>query len=175
MRRALLAALLVAACAPAPPPERPAPYLLPEAADASLPPGFEILGGACPQGEQALTPVQYKCNADGRVARVYTLVQQHDFGGEGARGLPSMPAGSARLEGVYGSPARVFVGGDRLWVATTCGPCRVPSEELWIVDLPLAVDEDLARLQSTLGLPESPVLRTAAAWRKAVDERRAAR
>lgn len=167
MRRALLAAWLLVACAPAEPASsaRPAPR-------APLPPGFELLGGPCPQGPPQIPGPQYACTADHVVARVYTMVQEPLEPGPPHAAIASMPPGSAWVEGAHGAPVRVFLDGDRLWVAAPCVPCRVSSEEVWILDLPRASDDDLARIQATLGLPERPALRTASAWQEVIAERR---
>ncbi len=130
-----------------------------------------MLGGPCPQTAPALGP-QYACNADRIVSRVYTLAQEPGVPAPSATPLISMPEGTARVKGPQGAPARVFLDGERLWVAVGCLPCRVASEELWVVELPLADDADLTRIQLSLGLPRSPVLRAARAWQEVIDERR---
>src|SRR5512132_3633746 len=161
-----LAILLVASCASAPPPLPEGPLILAEQPSAPLPPGFEVLGGPCPDPQAITSQLQIGCNADGRVGRVHTLVQQADASRSGGSPL-AMPAGHVRIEGALGTSARVFLDGDRIWVASICLYCRTASEELWIADLPLATDDDLKRLQVMSSLPDSPVLRTAAAWRGA--------
>lgn len=180
-----LAALLLAACTPlAPAPDAPdedapdspspapahaaAPAHAPAASDASLPPGFEGLGGACP--EERTSRVMYHCNAERRVSLAHLMVHP-PFGGQPPppeERLPPMPPGTVQVEGAFQTPVRVFVDSERVWVAGACMHCRMPTEELRIVQLPLAVDEQLASLQATVGLPAKPVLRTAAAWREAI-------
>jgi hypothetical protein len=182
--RPALAALLLAACTPfasapdAPDEDAPDPGAAPsaaiapapEAAGAALPPGFEGLGGPCP--EERVNRVMYHCNADGRVALAHLMVHPA-FTGEPPpeERLPPMPPGTVRVEGAFQVPVSVFVDSERVWVAGACVHCRMPTEELRIVQLPLAVDEQIASVQAVVGLPAKPVLRTAAAWREAVDGR----
>jgi hypothetical protein len=169
-----LAILLVASCTSAPAPLPAGPSILAEQSHATLPAGFEVLGGPCPDPQTTTYQLQIGCNANGRVGRVYTLLQLHQqYANRSGAPQLAMPMGSVRIPGALGTTARVFLDGERIWVAAICVYCRIPSEELWIAELPLATDDDLKRLQLASNLPDSPLLRTAAAWRGALAGRAA--
>lgn len=116
-----------------------------------------------------MTRVMYHCNAGGRVTAAHLMVHP-PFGGHPPpeERLPPMPPGTVKVEGAFQTPVRVFVDSERVWVAGVCMHCRMPTEELRIVQLPLAVDEQIAGLQAAVGLPVKPVLRAAEAWREAL-------
>jgi len=190
MRRLALAALLLAACTPfAPVPDTPdeepveppsaVPRAVvappPEAPSAPLPPGFEALGQACPEQREEPMRVVYECNG-GRVAGALQMVNTFGSPGPSAeQRLPPMPAGTVTIKGMLDTPVHVFVDGaaERVWVSGECPICRTPIQELRIVSLPLASNAQLGSLQAMLGIPQEPALRTAAAWREALERRRA--
>jgi len=109
-----------------------------------------------------------ECGKNNRVA--YVQVAERGMMGPsdplpkaGAR-FSSKPAA---LAGTHSFNAVVLDG--KVWVGTMCVICRLPSSEYAIAALADATDEQLIKVQAQVGLPKAPVLRTEAAWIKALE------
>ncbi len=131
---------------------------------AALPGPFALLGGACPDAGPSPREATVFCDAGGRVSGVWAMVDT-------VRGIP--PAGAEviyRMQSDGGRPGRSLVlalEGERLWFSlVSCGMCRRILGWSFGGDLPKLSDEQLHVVQSRLGLPVDPPLRTSAAWRE---------
>ncbi|MBI3203481.1 MAG: hypothetical protein HYZ29_18225 [Myxococcales bacterium] len=134
---------------------------------AVLPFAFTSLGGPCPKPAKSSRTVL--CNASGRVTGIWAPVDTVD-------GTP--PAGAQvirdepRRDFAPGRSLTVALEGERIWVRlVSCGACRRVMGWAFVGDLSLLSDEQLDSLQERVGLPASPRLGTAAAWRAAYRNR----
>jgi hypothetical protein len=143
--------------------EEPAPGVEPSRRSA-LPEPFAVLGALCSE----LPPVATQrvlCDRRGRVAGVRVPVDL-------VQGVPPASAERIHAEEQSGIPRGtalvVALEGERLWIRrVTCSMCRRVLGWSFVGDLERLEDADLRELQSTIGLPPSPLLRSREDWRRA--------
>jgi hypothetical protein len=83
----------------------------------------------------------------------------------GAVPVPRVPARTLHTGGISST---VYIDGPRVWIDTVCLLCRADTRQLSIADLALVTDEQLALLQAAAGLPSTPLLTDADAWKRAL-------
>jgi hypothetical protein len=107
------------------------------------------------------------CGGDGRVAGIWAPVDVlHGIPPEAAEILRDEPLD--RSDG-RGRSLRVGKRGSRIYVKrVTCRSCRRILGWAFAGDLEALTDGDLARAQVRMGLPATPLLRTAEAWQRAL-------
>jgi hypothetical protein len=98
-----------------------------------------------------------------------------DCGRAGRVSVVTAPGSAVRLPDARGykrkhglDESTVYVEGSRVWIDEECMACRVPTRHVFIGDLTAMTDEQITRFQVSLGLPPTPLLTDADAWRKAL-------
>jgi hypothetical protein len=167
--RAFVTCLVLAACSRTetirsepPPRAREQQSELPKLAQ--VPKDFSELGMPC---DRALAD----CGTDGRKARVW--VNSYKMFG--------LPQGILAFSWVADARANVAVGAltlesvgferDTVWLQSTCQTCRMATNVTEVVAVRAAAEPVLVALQTSLGLPASPLLRTPEAFKQAVAAR----
>jgi len=119
---------------------------------------FTKLGSSC--ASELPTGAAFTCGQDHRIASM-TIP------------FAKMPAHSVvryrkpdpnRPPTVAMNNSEVMIDGSHIWLETSCGMCRMMMFSTTVIDLRLIDDQDLATQQTNIGLPASPLLRTAKAW-----------
>jgi hypothetical protein len=124
---------------------------------AALPKEYDALGKSCIQGSQ-------QCGSDGRTAHVFL----HVNGTKLPAGIATARHRSRNEEKLIGLQT-VGLEGDRIWILSECPMCRIGGESIEVASLKTIRDEELAQIQTRIGLPASPLLRTSAAIKRAFD------
>lgn len=121
------------------------------------------IGGPCPAGPPAYPFLLRHCDANGKVTGVSMPVDV-------LHGVP--PAGAQilrqdrQMDNPPGQEVVIAAEGNRLWIkVVTCGHCRRVIGWSFVGDLPLLRDDEIRGLQTELGLPADPVLKTPDAWK----------
>lgn len=137
-----------------------APIRADEPAKNTIPPAFSKLGAPCES--ELPTGAAFACGRGHRIASLTIPFQQ-------------MPQGTVRFKKMdpqhpnYEGVARVEIDGSHVWIENSCGMCRMMMFTTTVVDLALVEDDDLGKAQLQAGLPASPILRTPAAWNRAMN------
>jgi hypothetical protein len=124
-----------------------------------LPGPFSKLGASC--GSELPTGSSFICGRDHRIASLTLPFQPLPRGGtiRSRKFVPNEPMAM--------SSSAIEIDGPRIWVESGCRYCRMATTSTTVFDLRLIDDEGLAQQQQFVGLPRTPLLRTATAWNDA--------
>jgi hypothetical protein len=81
--------------------------------------------------------------------------------------MPSPPGSAVKRRGM-GYESMVYLDGSRVWIDALCIICRVATHKLWVGEIALMTEEQLATFQTMSGLPAKPLLGDPGAWKKAL-------